>query len=581
MLWLKIAVIIMPLPALYLVYARYFVNKPEFRKHAEAFAGGVFLALLLYVLAPVIQTLIPTDSLYVKAFIKAALIEKSGAFILLLIILRYYPGFSVVESIIASAIFGVGFAAVENAAYISQFGNSIAMVRSLFSLPLHLSTCGILGYYLGTRAIAGTGYTRMSLLLKGIFLTAAIHGTYDYFLISNSSLSYAAAPLLVLSVALLEFVLARSRSIPSRITLSAMNLRYEDWRALDEQSRYERWILKSMGRSLNRREHLFIWEPGIIRLLVICAFMASAVWGLSFREEIISALNIPITARDAILILGVFPVSISVILMVFGSANPEFFAKNEMRIPVISDAEIETDGVQSDTAVTYSISHSSCFIKTCEPIGIGKCINVCFSYGKYSSGTVKCESIWENHSDRQNPTGTLLKIVKPTAEYRHYISGYRLFKLRKGIIFNLRLPGFESSHKLFAHPLTAMQEDRLYRKGESVFSEGDDARHFYLLKKGRVHIIRNQHGTEMILGTIAPGQLFGEMAVIPGRKRGSSAICDEDSIIAVSERDNLADLIHYNPDFAFSMIQMLAERTEASESILLEHIALLERKNKI
>ena len=571
----------MPLPAIYLIYARYFDTKPRFRKHIEAFIGGILIALLLLVAAPILQSLIPSDNIAVKAFIKAALSEKIGALAILLIVLRYYPGLSVVESIIASAVFGVGFAAVENAAFTVQFGNSLAIVRSLFSLPLHISTCGILGFYLGKRSISRSTRMRSVLLLKGLMLSIALHGAYDLFLLSGNSLSYAAAPLLVCSVTILEFLLARSRSIPSRTILSAMNMRYEDWRSLDEQSRYERWILKSMGRYLNRRERVFIWEPGVIRLLVICVLLTGAIWGLSFREEVASYMNIAITHRDVIMIFGVFPIAISVMLMITGSVNPDFYAKTEMRIPVITDAEIRTDGALAETIVTYSLSRYSCFLKTCEPQGVGKKIRILFSYGKYSSGETVSEVIWENHSDRQFPIGTLLKITHPERSFIRYINRYRLFKLWKGIIFNLRLPGFEGSLKLFTHPLTAMQEDRFYNKGSEVFREGDDAKHFYLLKKGKVLIRRKKYETEMVLGTVEPGQLFGEMAVIPGRKRGSSAICEADSIIAVSERDNLADLIHYNPDFAFSMIQMLAERTEAEESILLEHIALLERKNKI
>ncbi|HEY1406679.1 MAG TPA: Crp/Fnr family transcriptional regulator, partial [Spirochaetota bacterium] len=303
--------------------------------------------------------------------------------------------------------------------------------------------------------------------------------------------------------------------------------------------------------------------------------------GLSFRDEISSLLNLPISSSDAIMILGVFPISVSVILIIIDGVNPEFFTKNEMKIPVITDAEIITPTRDGDTIVTYSISHSSCFLKTYEPVGIGKKISLTFTYGKQNSGDVSAEVIWENHLNRQYPFGSIVKITQQSHTFGRYISRYRIFKIWKGIIFNLRLPGFESSRRLFLRPLTAMQEDKIFTAGSSVFKEGDDAKQFYLLKKGRITIRKCKGDEEIILGSVDQGQLFGEMAVIPGRKRGSSALCETDSIIAVSDRSNLSELIRFNPDFALSMIQMLAERTEASETILLEYIALLERDGEI
>jgi RsiW-degrading membrane proteinase PrsW (M82 family) len=578
MIWFKLLIMLMPIPAVYLIYSRFFAFKPEFRKHAEALIGGILLAFFIYIASPLISILIPSNAPFIAGFIKAALVEKGGALILLIIILRYYPNRSIVETALASAIFGVGFSIVENAAYMSNFGNSVIIVRSLFSLPIHMTSCGILGYYLGKRSLASTSALRKINLIKGLTIAVLIHGIYDTLLLSGAPLSYAAAPLLVISVAIMEFVFARAQSIPSQGILAAMGIHLENWISIDEQLRYERWIMQSMGRATAHAGRLFIWEPGITRLLIVILFMGFAIWGLSFREEISAMLNLSLTASDEIMVLGVFPISVSVILMIVGAVNPDFFSKNEMKIPVIIEATPVTDDDSVDTFVTYSLSHASCFLKTHEPIGIGKEIVFNFNYGRQSSGDVRTRVVWENHHNRQYPFGTILHIDSYARLFSRYIIRYRLYKMWKGFVFNFQLPGFETTRRLFMHPLTAMQEDRIFVSGDPVFREGDDAKKFYLLKKGRVTIRKRKGEGEILIGAIDQGQLFGEMALIPGRKRGSSAICESDSIIAISDRSNLNEMIRYNPDFALSMIQMLAERTEASEAILLQYIALLERE---
>jgi RsiW-degrading membrane proteinase PrsW (M82 family) len=575
---LKIFVLIMPIPAIYLIYARFIATRPDIRKHAESFLAGVLLALLLYMLSPFIHSLIPASGPLISGFVKAGLIEKTGALILLLLVFRYYPNTSVVETTLAAVLFGAGFASVENAAYTADYGNALMIIRSLFSLPVHMITCGILGYYLGRRALSGAALKRAAFLGKGFAGALIFHGLYDTLLLSGAPLSYIAAPLLVTGVAILEILLARAQSFPSDRVLASMHIRHEDWIIVDEQSRYERWILQSMGRGASGTAKLFVWEPGLFRMLIVIFFMGCALWGLSFRDEISVIFHLNISPRDGLMIFGIFPISVSAILIIVGAVNPEFFAQTEMKIPVIIEAEPAADSGHDETFVTYSLSRTTCFLKTHEPLGTGRTIRFAFSYGRSNSGVVATKVLWENHDNKRFPFGSVLGIIDHRNGYSAFIARYFLYKTWKGFIFNLRLPGFEASRRLFTHPLTAMQEDRFYKAGDIVFREGDEAKHFYLLKKGKVSLHKSKGDGSITLGFIEQGELFGEMAVIPGRKRGSTAACDEESIIAIAGRDNLSSLIRYNPDFAVSMIQMLAERTNASEAILLEYIALLELK---
>jgi hypothetical protein len=61
----------------------------------------------------------------------------------------------------------------------------------------------------------------------------------------------------------------------------------------------------------------------------------------------------------------------------------------------------------------------------------------------------------------------------------YFLGRYYLYRLRKGFIFNLKLPGFEGIRRLFMRPSTVMQKEVSYQPG-AVFSAGGHRRHVLL-----------------------------------------------------------------------------------------------------
>ena len=65
--------------------------------------------------------------------------------------------------------------------------------------------------------------------------------------------------------------------------------------------------------------------------------------------------------------------------------------------------------------------------------------------------------------------------------------------------------------------LAGIAEQRRYRKGETIFSEGDDAGYFLVLLKGQVKIFKlAPDGREQILRVVRAGESFGEAAALSG-----------------------------------------------------------------
>ncbi len=580
----KILIALIPVPLFYIIYFRYFTFKPEYVKHLESFLYGITLALILILASPYIAEIIPGRSVYAQAFLRAALVEKLGAFLFIYLIHKYYPNFSIMESVVSAMLLGIGFSLVENIFYAMNYGKSVILVRLIVSVPLHLTTCGYIGYYLGLSKISETDIFRTEYTLKALFIPILLHGTFDAFLLSGGTASYYICPILIGLVIILEFMIAKAHIILPLDILEAMHLRYEDWVNIYRQPRYDRWILRSMGTP-NTEEVPFIkLHKSVLRWLLVILFFAASIVLSIHRGEISTLMSLSIPSAEKVVIFGIFPASISVILLIVGAINPKFFEESIIRIPIISDVAVtfpdEPERIE-ETFVTYHISTVNCFLKTSEDLGAGTVLDMTFELPHASSPSIRAEVVWENHTNRRAPLGSIVKFSSPPSSFYSFLMRYYVFRFIRGILFNLKFPGFESMRRFFMRPITTMQTEKMYKAGTKIFSEGDRGSDFYLIKKGKVMFYKKKSEDEiMVMDTMEAGEIFGEMAIVGDNPRAATAVCATDCVLAISEKDNLESLIRNNPDFAVSLIKKLAERVHMSESILSENIKDLHKQKK-
>ncbi|HEV7622071.1 MAG TPA: GNAT family N-acetyltransferase [Flavisolibacter sp.] len=92
------------------------------------------------------------------------------------------------DGIVYSIMVSMGFATVENIAYVilnQDSGYSVGFMRMFTSVPAHACFAIIMGYYIGKAKF--DFLNRRSLLLKGVLGATLAHGTYDSFLFLNGS----------------------------------------------------------------------------------------------------------------------------------------------------------------------------------------------------------------------------------------------------------------------------------------------------------------------------------------------------------------------------------------------------------
>ncbi|MFA9460676.1 Crp/Fnr family transcriptional regulator [Thiohalorhabdus sp. Cl-TMA] len=75
-----------------------------------------------------------------------------------------------------------------------------------------------------------------------------------------------------------------------------------------------------------------------------------------------------------------------------------------------------------------------------------------------------------------------------------------------------------------------------FQAGETVFREGDRGRRAFLVKSGCIVLSREMEGTEVVLDSLGPGAVFGEIAVIAEAPRTATAVADADSELVEIDR---------------------------------------------
>ncbi len=97
------------------------------------------------------------------------------------------------------------------------------------------------------------------------------------------------------------------------------------------------------------------------------------------------------------------------------------------------------------------------------------------------------------------------------------------------------------------------------KKGESLFTQGEEAKGFYLVLQGRIKIYRlSPQGKEYILRIVGPGETLAEAAVFSGKNYPASADCLEDCRLYYLKKSDFVRLIRQDPQLALNMISGLS-----------------------
>jgi CRP-like cAMP-binding protein len=113
--------------------------------------------------------------------------------------------------------------------------------------------------------------------------------------------------------------------------------------------------------------------------------------------------------------------------------------------------------------------------------------------------------------------------------------------------------------------------DRYYRRfsaGATLYYAGAPATELYLIRAGRVQLVKRARGVERSIGLYGAEELVGEEALLPGAHHSATAQAIEPVTALVIESDTFRALVRRRPDVGEGVMRQLARRLQrAGEQI--------------
>lgn len=119
------------------------------------------------------------------------------------------------------------------------------------------------------------------------------------------------------------------------------------------------------------------------------------------------------------------------------------------------------------------------------------------------------------------------------------------------------LPVFRGLSEQDRMRLAPLAQVRDFKRGETVWNEGDAAENLSIIVRGRVKIVRHADAGDVIFEIFGEGEPVGAIAVYNYMPYPASAVCLEPTTMLMLPRRDYFELLDRNPEFSRAIIREL------------------------
>jgi len=110
---------------------------------------------------------------------------------------------------------------------------------------------------------------------------------------------------------------------------------------------------------------------------------------------------------------------------------------------------------------------------------------------------------------------------------------------------------------------------REYHRTDVIFEENSFGNEMYIVHSGRVRLFTwGDTGEKITAAVIEEGGFFGEMTLIDGSPRSTTAVAEEDTRLIALDRPKFSYMLQQQPMFAFTIMHTLCERIREANLLL-------------
>jgi hemolysin D len=108
-----------------------------------------------------------------------------------------------------------------------------------------------------------------------------------------------------------------------------------------------------------------------------------------------------------------------------------------------------------------------------------------------------------------------------------------------------------------------------FERGAVIFAEGAPGESAFIVREGQVDILKGAGAQPVLLRTLGPGEMFGEMALITTNPRAATAIARTDVVLELIDRVGFARLMQSDTEFAMLTMRRLAGMVPEAQARLI------------
>ena len=99
-----------------------------------------------------------------------------------------------------------------------------------------------------------------------------------------------------------------------------------------------------------------------------------------------------------------------------------------------------------------------------------------------------------------------------------------------------------------------------YEDQEVICRQGEPGDCMYVIQAGRAVVLREEAGAEVVVGELAAGDIFGEMAILDRQPRSATVRCKGKARVLTLDKRAFLRRVHEDPSLAFRILQEMSLR---------------------
>lgn len=114
-------------------------------------------------------------------------------------------------------------------------------------------------------------------------------------------------------------------------------------------------------------------------------------------------------------------------------------------------------------------------------------------------------------------------------------------------------------------------QERRYAAGETVYNEGDPGDAMFIIKEGKVEVLREVGGGNTRLATLSEGAIFGEMAVLRDQTRSTTTRALGPLCLVVLPKEAFLNAFNRDNPLGLKLLRTLCERLSQADDQLVQN----------